>query len=200
MIGQITPLVKVAGYRTWLQSIVAHTAGALVSAGLLGLAVGVIGGWVPLPRSGAIPAVALGAVFLLCGLKEAEMTSCPLPALQRQTPKNFLCAFGPIWGAFVWGLDLGQGWTTYIDYYGYYALVAWTFAAGSPTTGAVTMGSYGLGRVLPVVLVGLAPGRTAAGVFGSRYLAHHWLVRRVNALALVAVGAFVVSGALFGHV
>ncbi len=193
MIGQITPLVKVASYRVWLQAVAAHAAGALMSAGFLGLLLGSAGGLIPLPRGAPFIVFVVGAIFLLCAFKEAEVTSCPLPAFQRQTPKNFLCAFGSTWGPFVWGLDLGQGWTTYIDYYGYYALGAWVFVLGSPLVGAAIMGAYGIGRVLPVLLVGIAPGHTAASPFGQGYLLHHSLVRRVNAVALTFMGASIVA-------
>jgi cytochrome c biogenesis protein CcdA len=192
MIGQITPLVQAAGYRVWLQAVAAHAAGALLSAAALGLLLGTVGGSPRLPRGGVAVALAVGGVFLACALKEAEVTSCPLPSLRRQTPKRLLCAFGSIWGPFVWGLDLGQGWTTYVDYYGYYALAVWTFVLGSPLAGVAIMGAYGLGRVLPVLVVGLAPGHTAAGPLGTAYLEHHWIVRRVNATALAFTGACIV--------
>jgi hypothetical protein len=95
-------------------------------------------------------------------------------------------------------LDLGQGWTTYIEFYGFYALVLWALVLGSPLQAAVVMGSYGLGRGLPVLVAGLAPGQNAAGPLGVGYVVHYSLVRRINALALAFTGACIIAASIAG--
>src|SRR5438046_4800119 len=121
MIGQITPLVQ-AAKRTWLSSIAGHLAGATLAAGALGLVLGIAGRIVGFDRWEQPGGVAGGVVFLACALRDAGIVGWPLLALRRQTPKWYQCAFGPTGGAFLWGADLGLGWTTLIIFSGYYGL------------------------------------------------------------------------------
>lgn len=198
MIGQITPLVKEAGRRTWAEAAVAYSIGAILSASVLGLCLGALGAGVGSPRIGAFAAGGTGVLLLLMAPQEASITRYRLPAMRRQTPKNFMCAFGSTWGPFAWGLDLGQGWTTYIEFYGYYAIVVWAFLVGSPVQATLIMGSYGLGRGLPVLLARLAPGQNAAGPLGVGYVRHYSLIRHINAIALAFTGACVIGTGIAG--
>jgi sulfite exporter TauE/SafE len=79
-----------------------------------------------------------------------------MPSLRRQTPQWFKDEFGMFWGAFAWGLDLGQGWTTWIYSAGYYAVIAWAFVLASPLAGALLLTAFGVGRALPVLARGLS--------------------------------------------
>jgi len=94
------------------------------------------------------------AVLLVCALWDVGVLRWRPPTLRRQTPKWVLCYYGPAWGGFVWGLDLGQGWTTRVEFAGYYGLAAWAVLTASPCYGALVVGAFGLGRALPVVVAG----------------------------------------------
>lgn len=196
MIGQITPLVQVASKRLWWRSVAAHTVGATGSSLVLGLFLGCVGVILHTPDWRALATMGVGLMFVYCALKEAGVIPWPLPAFRRQTPKRFMCAFGPIWAAFAWGLDLGQGWTTYIEFYGYYALLAFGLLSGNPLASGTVVTAYGLGRALPVIAAGLAPGHSASGPLGAGYITYYAAIRRINAAALAFVGAYVLVGTI----
>jgi len=196
MIGQITPLVQAASKKSWVQAVVAHWCGAIGSAALLGLALGALGTALSVTRWQTAAILIVAAVFLFCAFREADITTCPVPSLRRQTPKKFMCAFGPIWGPFAWGLELGQGWTTSIEYVGYYAVVLWAFLLGGSFQGAVVLAIFGLGRGLPILLAGLPRNATAAGPLAAGYETHHSAIQTANVLALAFVGSFLAAAGL----
>jgi hypothetical protein len=99
-----------------------------------------------------------------------------------------------MWGALVWGIDLGQGWTTFISFSGYYGLVVWSILAGKPYVGVFALGAYGLGRALPVVVAGAFATRLDLGVLGSAYIVRLPLIRRMNSLALAFVAGYLITG------
>src|SRR2546425_13223413 len=125
MIAQITPLVQVAGKRSWLAVVSAHALGAVASAAVLGCFLGALGALVPF-NSNAPAVRVLGSAFVfLCALRDAAVWRWPLISMKRQVRAWFPRVLGWKLGAFAWGADLGQGWTTYIESAGYYALVLW---------------------------------------------------------------------------
>lgn len=184
MIGQITPLVQ-AARRVWITAVVGHIVGATLSASLLGFVLGACG-LIFRANQWALPLDVLGgSVLLLCALRDGDIWPWPLLTLHRQTPAWFLGVFGPLWGAFAWGADLGQGWTTNIVFTGYYGLLLWAIASGSPTLGAVLLGAFGLGRALPVLVVGLVRRDNELNAIAPLHL-----VRPVNAVALAVVAGY----------
>jgi len=193
MIGQITPLVQVAGRRIWLTAVVGHIAGATLSAAVLGLVLGTVGLLCGLDRWKLPLAVAGGAIFLACAVQDASGWWWELPSLTRQTPARLKLSFGPLWGAFAWGVDLGQGWTTRILFPGYYGLLLWIVLSAAPFQGMLVLGAYGLGRALPVLLTGLLAPRqdliTLSAVYGTRLI----LLQRVNATALAVTAGYILA-------
>jgi cytochrome c biogenesis protein CcdA len=194
MIGQITPLVKAAGRQSWAKAVGAYCVGATLSAGFLGLFLGTLGSVLGSALSPRIVVGGVGALILFCALQEGEVTQCALPTFRRQTPKNFMCAFGPIWGPFAWGLELGQRWTTHIEFYGYYGIVIWALVTGHPALGAMVVGAYGLGRGVSVLEVGMNVHRKSSGSPETSYLFHSTLIHKINAFALAFAGAFALAG------
>lgn len=161
MIGQITPLVKEAGWQTWAKAAVACSAGCTLSSAALGWTLGVIGFAVGLHHSRLLPIA--GIVLMLGAMRDAAFPTSRLPSLARQTPKWYARAFGPMWGSFAWGLDLGQGWTTRITSAGYFAAVLVTLLLVGPYAGAAAFACFGLGRALPVAANGLLAIRYNSG-------------------------------------
>lgn len=155
MIVQITPLVQVAGKRLWVRTAAAHTVGFVLSTSLLGVFLGAVGLAVGLEQWSTALKVGMVALCGACALRDVGLWRWPIVALRRQTPAWFPGAFGYVWGAFAWGIDLGQGWTTYITFTGYYCLLAWAVLSASPAVGALLFGLYGFGRALPVIVAGL---------------------------------------------
>lgn len=193
MIGKITPLVQAAGRRTWSAAASAHALGSTLSGAVLGLILGGIGLAIGAGHWGQSTAIIGGVLLFACALRDAEVLRLSLPSLKRQTPSWCKCALGPAGGGFVWGLDLGQGWTTHILFTGYYGLVLWTVLDAAPFLGAVALGCYGLGRALPVVVAGLGAGHGQDVDNLLWYGRHLWALKGMNAAALAVMAGFVVS-------
>jgi hypothetical protein len=193
MIGQITPLVKVAGLRTWTLAVFAHLIGALLSAALLGYFLGLLG-MLAVPQPVRARGLLLGGlVCLICAALEFGPGRPYLPTMRRQTPQWFRDEFGAIWGAFAWGVDLGQGWTTWIQSAGYYALLAWSLLLADPQRGAVLFAAFGLGRAAPVVAKGLTmTGRDLSRVSYISPVTEQ-VLKLASASALAFVGGWAIS-------
>lgn len=157
MIGQITPLVQVASRRIWIEAVSLHTLGCVLSAAALGAVLGTLGWALQLQRwwLGGV----VGLVLLAAAAHEAGVLPGAVPTIRRQTPRWLITVFGPTWGSFLWGLDLGQGWTTQVISAGYYGLLVATVALAHPLQSAAVFTCFGLGRALPVI-------RTGVTVFG----------------------------------
>ena len=172
---------------------------------LLGALVAQIFGWLVVggPSTGPPPTLLALAVsasvltttaglgLLACALRDAGVLGVGLPTLQRQTPQWLKRPFGPVWGALVWGIDLGQGWSTHILYTGYYGLVGWALLHATPTHSALVFAAFGLGRALPVVVAGAWNSPSSSVV--RRYLFQQPLLQRANAVALAVTGAFLIA-------
>lgn len=191
MIAQITPLVKEANRRIWIHAVVAHIAGATISATCLGFALGTAGEVLGLQEwRGRVMVSAL--IFLVCAFHVTGAISCRIPSYHRQTPRWFRQEFGPVWGAFAWGIDLGQGWTTRIELAGYYSLIAWSLLAANPILGATVMGIFGVSRGLPVLVAGTFVAHEKAGPLGFEYLRNITMIQSANAFGLAMVGAYLI--------
>jgi cytochrome c biogenesis protein CcdA len=191
MIGEISPLVKAAGRRTWFAAVVSHSLGATGSAALLGGALGAIG--VSLALHDFLPVASVGGVVLLgAALRDARLISLPLPSLERQTPHWFKTQFAPTWRSFLWGADLGQGWTTRIAFTSFYALTLIALLQPEVATSVMVVAAFGLGRSLPVFAAG------SIGAMRSFRELRKWApfdedyLRRVNVFALAAIGTILV--------
>ncbi len=157
MIGKITPLVKVAGNASWSSAVAFHLAGLTVSGATLGLLAGSLGSLAGLRGFDGLaywPLLAVPLAFLDLGILRAK-----IPELVRQTPAGWQCVFGYNAGAFLWGLDLGQGWTVRIPFAAFYSLIAAAALGGSPFAGSAIMGMYAFGKGLPLLWARSRTGR-----------------------------------------
>lgn len=198
MIGQITPLVKAAEERAWYTAVAGHLVGAVLSAGLLGLTVGGLGGALGFPGRGTLAIFVVGGICLVCAISDAGLLGSWRPSLARQTPKWMLSEFGPFWGGLAWGGDLGQGWTTRLESAGYFALIAWVLLLGGPAYGAIVLGAFGLGRALPVLVAGPLARRLDVGVLSSVYIRRSGFVHQALAFGLALVAGSLLVQA-FSH-
>jgi cytochrome c biogenesis protein CcdA len=192
MIGQITPLVKAASKQTWWKTVTAHVIGASFSAIGLGLALGVVGQLVGL-RVGLVPiGTAVVVLAIVCAVHDSGGPVRRLPSLRRQTPKTLECELGPIWAGFAWGLDLAQGWTTRIEFAGYYVLVALALLSADPLTGALVLGVFGIGRALPVFVAGFTALHSDMFTATSCYVRRKARIAQANAAALALLAGYLV--------
>lgn len=176
--------------------------GAVLSLGTLGFVLGLLGeSLVPLAR--AYPSVGpyvagaviggVGLLSALWGLREFGVVTLPAvpvpvsvtgPLRQavdgRDGPGEYVL-LGAVYGGTGGGCPLPT----------YHLLLVWVVVAASPVYGAAVMGTYVLGRVLPVAVVGAVlreHPRRAADLFGRKY----GTLRRVNGTVLVGGGCLLV--------
>lgn len=167
-----------------------HTAGAVLSASVLGLVLGSFGLLLQVERWGPPIGLASAIIFLLCALRDIDRVRWPFLSLRRQTPAWCLCAFGPRWGALAWGIDLGQGWTTLSAVAGYSGLILWTVLNANPGVGSLILGCYGLGRALPVLVAGLFARQEDLVLLATCYVRRLPLIQQLNAVAFAFAAGY----------
>lgn len=192
MIGEITPLVEAASRRTWLATVIPHILGSTISAGVLGLVLATLGQLAGVSRWPAVGLVG-GLVLVACSMQDAGMVRWAMPSLNRQTPRWFRGSFSPPWCGLLWGLDLGQGWTTHILFTGYYALVLLAVMLSEPVVGALLMASYGFGRGLPVLVTGIVAIRRRQNSIGTLPIFNQPFLQHANAVVLALTGGFIIG-------
>jgi hypothetical protein len=96
--------------------------------------------------------------------------------------------------AIMWGFDIGLGFSTWVHYGGFWMVVAVIIAAGDSGYGAVLLGSYWLGRALPVWFSPwvLREGWNFSTLFANRR-AQDLMYRRMNALGLAWTAGIMLS-------
>lgn len=179
---------------------VLYAAGAIVVLGALGFGLGWVGAAVkPIvldyPTFGVyVAGVLLGGIGVISvgwGFRELGVVSFPtfgfpfLDSVRSWVDQQSGAAEYVLLGAVYGGTGGGCAMPTY------HLLLVWVVVAASPAYGAVLLGTYVLGRVLPVALLGAVlreqPTR-AADVFGGRY----GTLRQVNGVILSAFGSLLV--------
>jgi hypothetical protein len=161
----------------------AYTLGGVLSSSAVGAAVASLGRLVaPSPRVALWAVVAVGAAT---ATRELGWLRLPLPQLRRQTSSKWSKALGQPLASFLWGLDIGFLFTTWLTFAGAWLVAAIAFVVGSPALGAAAVVAYWLGRVLTVWLAPFwisGPGKTMElmlEVSGERAL-----FRRLHASAI----------------
>lgn len=192
MIGRITPLVQRWGYATWCRVASLHALGLVVSATTLGLVLGSLGFAFHLHQLPWI-GVATGTLIVIAGLLDVGVLRFRIPEMMRQTPGHWTCLFGEEWGAFMWGLDLGQGWTVRIPFAAYYAVVGAALVSGSVIVGSLILGAYGLGKAVPLFVAGLQTERDRGSMVTNCILGRSRSQRVLAAVGL-AIGAPLLLG------
>jgi cytochrome c biogenesis protein CcdA len=195
MIGKISPLVQVAGRTVWFKAATLHTLGLGMSGWTLGLVLGLAGAGAAALLGAKAPVVAWAAFATICAARDLHLLAFRIPDLYRQAPESWRCVFGAYWGAFLWGLDLGQGWTVRIPFATFFALIAWVLISGDPWSGALIFAAYAIGKALPVCVFGLLQRPRAGHDYAFECLVQRpWATRVIGiALALVAGAAFAVG-------
>jgi len=123
------------------------------------------------------------------------------PQIRRQVPEHWRRLLPLPLAAFLYGVLLGMGFTTFIYTFALWALAALVLIVGAPSTGAFCGLAFGLGRALPVIL--LAPiahralGRRLVDAMAQRPVTLS-LVRLSAAAGLVAVVVAALAGGASG--
>lgn len=184
--------MKVAhDFKTWLRAAVLYTLAGTLSSAL----VGALLGWLGAQLATAVAARSALAAGLLVAValaaRELGWIRFPLPERQRQTEKFWFDDFGPLGAAVLWGLHLGFGFATRINFGGLWALAVLAVAFADPFFGALLLACHWWGRVLPVWL---APRLWKAeeddfSTLAAMLFTDRKLYQRIQGLALLTTAA-----------
>lgn len=106
--------------------------------------------------------------------------------LRRQTCPVWWRTLGQFWAVFLWGLDLGLGFTTIRVASLYWIVFLMAFVLASPLTSASILGAYGLALALNLgVGIFLRSCQYPEAVFAIRVLHFFFPVRKRLALVLL---------------
>src|SRR5665213_1845090 len=138
------PLVKEATRpQQWLIPYIAYAIGTTGSGIALGTTLGAIGS-VLLPRQALSLALALsGIAGIVLALCDFGVAGARTPTLKRQTNPVWWRTVGREGAMFLWGSDIGLGFTT-IRVTSVYWLIALMSFLAPPVMGATVLGVYGL--------------------------------------------------------
>ncbi len=153
MVGTILPVVY--GQRAsgelpighWL-----HLASSVVGAALLGTSLGALGAIVGLDSSVAAEVTAIVAIAYVAAA--LELVHLPAPERHAQVPAAWRAQYPPVVMSIGYGVTLGAGVFTHIWVYSFYPLLVWIFLAAGPWVGLLVWSAFGLGRALPVLVIG----------------------------------------------
>lgn len=177
-----------------------HIAGIMTSAILLGAVLGALGDAIGhLEQS--LAALVISAVGLMLAGRDIGVLRIPIPQLRRQTQKTWRHSFGSLTSAWLWGLDLGSGLTTLVNYAVYWILPLAAILRGEVVYGSVVLGLFGVGRAFVTAAVSLAfradPNFEPRDLLGLQSRGVE--VRRMHSACAAALMMFVGGCALGGR-
>jgi hypothetical protein len=159
MVTTIDPVVHGGRNRTYAAAVALHVLGATLAATAFGALLGGLGGLIGAPgRAG------LGIVVIVAGIYLVrELTGLPIPLLdrKRQVPEWWRTFYSPPVAALLYGLGLGIGFMTFLTFGTFVAVSVAAVASGSPVTGTLLCGPFGLVRGLSVLVAAGAGGPAA---------------------------------------
>jgi hypothetical protein len=147
-----------------------------------------------LGAGGPVALAAAAAVALAAAVGEARGARI-LPQVRRQVPESWRRRLPVPVAAAGYGVLLGLGFTTFILTFAVWALAGASVAVGDPALGVAVGLAFGLGRLLPVVV--LAPASRSWGAELHAAMAEQPRIlrslRAVDALALAACALVLVA-------
>jgi sulfite exporter TauE/SafE len=168
MIGTIGSLVQETYNRArWLAAVSLYATGCVITATLLGAALGGLGHLVFGERAvsassaGATQAWlwAISALAVVYALSDVGVLWLPRPYIMPAVPAEWWRRWRPYGAALAYGSALGIGVTTRIPFGAFYVICGWCVVNGSMLYGATLLGVYGLARGLVMLPVGWVLGR-----------------------------------------
>jgi hypothetical protein len=146
MVETITPVVY-GGRARWVAALTLHAAGAIVTAAVFGLALGLLGRALGAPwgRAGSL---ALATLAVLYAVAELPRVPVVVPQLRRQVPDWWREEFGWPVAATLYGAGLGIGFFTYLGHGTLVVVAAGAVAIGNPWLGALIVATFGATRGL----------------------------------------------------
>jgi len=195
MISQIGPLVQAGSALRNAPRL--HLAGAMIGAAASGsflcLAAALM--YTALPDGRALGVAIAGMTLALAGAADLEVITVRGIGPSRQTPGNWTCTMGPRGASFGWGVDLGNGITTRLPYYGLIGVLIAAALAAHPWYSMLMLMTYGFARAIAVVSVLAAKVDDTAQVCTILDARSQFLRRSVGVLG-VAVGLMIAATSL----
>ena len=192
MVETLAPGGYAGRLRTTLAACLTFSVGALAGGvvtfgglALLGDALG---------AGGPVALAAAAAVALIAAVGEARGARI-LPQVRRQVPESWRRRLPVPVAAAGYGVLLGLGFTTFILTFAVWALAGAAVAVGDPALGVAVGLAFGLGRLLPVVVLAPASGSWGADAHAAMAEQPRILrsLRAVDALALAACAVVLVA-------
>lgn len=189
MVETIAPVVYGSRPRYFL-AVALHSAGATLSAAVLGAVAGLLGLSLGAPwgRAGASVVAVLAVLYLV-----RELSDLPIPTFdrKRQVPDWWRTFYAPELVALMYGAGLGIGFLTFLGHGTFVVVTALAAATGDPLTGALLAAPFGIARGLSVLVTVRThdeegPARLVAQL---AEIGTGWWRRGVNGLACAAVAA-----------
>src|SRR3954447_6623737 len=181
MISTISP-AGCGGRHRHLAAAALFATGAVTSAAVLGMLCGLAGLWL----GGAQAALLAAVVAVLAALRETVGRRLPLPQVRRQVPERWRRELPLSVWPLAYGAGLGAGVLTFQPVATLWVALAAAASLADPLRAALCLSAFGAARVAMALLSEPAEPRLV------RRAAQ---MRRVNAVALVAVAALLVAAA-----
>jgi cytochrome c biogenesis protein CcdA len=124
--------------------------GAMLSSVVVSVPVGLIGYVLQAQLSAKTRMITFMTVALLLALTDLGVGGLRAPSLRRQTKPRLYADLGPRWAWFLWGLDLGLGWTTIRATSLYWIFILWALLLVGPFASAVGFVVYGLALAMSI--------------------------------------------------
>ena len=120
----------------------------MLSSALLGASLGFLGR--ALAPSDRLALAAVAGVGAAAVARELRLLRLPLPQLKRQTSGAWSKSLGQPLASFLWGLDIGFVFTTWLTFSGAWLVATLALVTHDPAFGAVALLAYWIGRALTV--------------------------------------------------
>ncbi|MPZ52149.1 MAG: hypothetical protein GEU79_05360 [Acidimicrobiia bacterium] len=189
IVTTVHPLAEDARGRSWAPTALTFTLATIITASVLGAALGGVGSLLPISEDVSLFIV---AGFLLTG-GALDLLGRP-PSTTRQLNENWLTTYrGWVIGA-GYGAQLGSGFATVVPSWTGYALVPMLLLSGDVLSGAALGIAFGLGRVLAVAPAALIRDRSALLAVPDRWVGAEPVIAMVTSVAVAVIGLIALTG------
>lgn len=147
----IRPLLVERGGKAATVAVAAFGIAAVGSAALVGAVVSLAGSFSIGTVSVPVELGLLGVSGGLLALADTQVMGLRTFSFKRQTNPRWWASYGPTRASFLWGLDLGAGFTTIRVASLYWLVWIGLFVIASPAFGSIALAFYGLGLTTGLV-------------------------------------------------